>query len=80
MSPEQLCSRFGKPFFVSERPKAGRPRRWCSRTCRGSHLRNVEPPRPATQPSPTSKKRSASTNMSGLCSTSPVRAAEYFGS
>ena len=34
MIPEQLCPRCGKPFFVSERPKAGRPRRWCSSTCR----------------------------------------------
>lgn len=31
---EQACPRCGRPFFVSDRPKAGRPRRWCSGACR----------------------------------------------
>lgn len=28
------CPRCGKSFHVSDRPKAGRPRRWCSAACR----------------------------------------------
>lgn len=28
------CPRCGRPFQVSDRPKAGRPRRWCSSACR----------------------------------------------
>jgi hypothetical protein len=28
------CPRCGKPFVVSTPPKAGRPRRWCSPSCR----------------------------------------------
>lgn len=28
------CPRCGKPFQVSNAPKAGRPRRWCSSACR----------------------------------------------
>lgn len=28
------CPRCGKPFQVPDRPKAGRPRRWCSSSCR----------------------------------------------
>lgn len=28
------CPRCGRPFQVFDRPKAGRPRRWCSSTCR----------------------------------------------
>lgn len=28
------CPRCGRPFQVPDRPKAGRPRRWCSSTCR----------------------------------------------
>ena len=31
---EKKCPRCGKTFFVSDRPKPGRPRRWCSRQCR----------------------------------------------
>lgn len=31
---EKACPRCGRPFFVSDRPKAGRPRRWCSSACR----------------------------------------------
>lgn len=31
---EKACLRCGRPFFVSDRPKAGRPRRWCSGACR----------------------------------------------
>ncbi|GAA4821190.1 hypothetical protein GCM10025786_31130 [Nocardioides caeni] len=34
MIVEKACPRCGRPFFVSDRPKAGRPRRWCSGTCR----------------------------------------------
>lgn len=28
------CPRCGRPFQVPDRPKAGRPRRWCSSVCR----------------------------------------------
>lgn len=28
------CPRCGRPFQVSDLPKAGRPRRWCSSACR----------------------------------------------
>ena len=28
------CPRCGKPFAVATKPKPGRPRRWCSQTCR----------------------------------------------
>jgi hypothetical protein len=31
---EKACPRCGRPFFVSDRPKPGRPRRWCSSECR----------------------------------------------
>lgn len=30
----QECPRCGKPFVVSTEPKPGRPRRWCSQSCR----------------------------------------------
>lgn len=28
------CPRCGRPFQVSDHPKTGRPRRWCSSACR----------------------------------------------
>lgn len=34
MIGEEVCPRCGELFPVSARPKAGRPRRWCSSTCR----------------------------------------------
>lgn len=30
----KVCARCGKPFQVSDHPKVGRPRRWCSSACR----------------------------------------------
>lgn len=30
----QDCLRCGMPFVVSTQPKPGRPRRWCSQSCR----------------------------------------------
>jgi hypothetical protein len=30
----KTCARCGKPFQVSDHPKVGRPRRWCSSACR----------------------------------------------
>ncbi len=30
----KACARCGRPFQVSDRPRAGRPRRWCSSACR----------------------------------------------
>lgn len=30
----KACARCGRSFQVSDRPKAGRPRRWCSSACR----------------------------------------------
>jgi len=34
MTLEKSCPRCGRPFLVTDRPKAGRPRRWCSSACR----------------------------------------------
>lgn len=34
MITEKKCPRCGTPFFVSDRPKPGRPKRWCSGACR----------------------------------------------
>lgn len=31
---EKPCPRCGKSYFVSDRPKPGRPKRWCSSACR----------------------------------------------
>lgn len=28
------CPRCGKPFTITTQPEPGRPRRWCSQTCR----------------------------------------------
>lgn len=30
----KTCPRCGRPFQVSDHPKVGRPRRWCSSACR----------------------------------------------
>lgn len=30
----KTCPRCGDPFHLPDRPKAGRPRRWCSSACR----------------------------------------------
>lgn len=34
MTLERVCPRCGRRFLVTDRPKAGRPRRWCSSACR----------------------------------------------
>lgn len=30
----KACARCGRPFQLSDHPKVGRPRRWCSSACR----------------------------------------------
>lgn len=71
----KACARCGKPFQVSDRPKAGRPRRWCSSAAADWHPRSDELQKPATPPSRSSRNRHVSTIRSAPSWTPPAPAA-----